>query len=72
MAYRTLVYLHRLSDADPEYLGEVEFDRRPVVGSSVSFSHKGKREAGQIETIVPIDWESRGVVPAVHIAKGPP
>jgi len=70
MAYRTLVYLHRLPDAEPEYLGEVEFDVRPVVGNSVSLSHKGKRETGQIETIAPPNWESRGVISAVHIAQG--
>ena len=70
MAYRTLVYIHRFPDGEPEYLGEVEFDLRPVVGSSVSFSHKGKRETGQIEMIAPPNWESRGVVPAVHIAQG--
>jgi hypothetical protein len=70
MAYRILVYLHRLPDAEPEYLGEVEFDLRPVVGSSVSLSHKGKRETGQIETIAPPNWESLGVVPTVHIAQG--
>jgi hypothetical protein len=70
MAYRILVYLHRLPDAEPEYVGEVEFDLRPVVGSSVSFSHKVKRETGQIETIAPPNWESLGVVPAVHIAQG--
>ncbi len=70
MAYRTLVYFYPLQDAEPQYVGEIEFKQPPVVGGAVSFSYKGKRETGQVEQITPPDWERRGMVPAVHIAKG--
>ena len=67
MVYRARVYLHQTPDAEPEYLGEINLDQRPVRWNWVSFTFRGKDEVGQIEAIVPPTWESLGVIPAVHV-----
>ena len=69
MVYRARVYLHQTPDAEPEYLGEINLDQRPVRWSGVNFIFRGKEEVGQIESIVPPAWESLGVIPAVHVVR---
>ena len=71
MAFRARVYLYRVPDAKPEYLGEVDLDQRPIRWSWTKFTYQGKRESGQIETVVPPAWETLGVTPVVHIVLQP-
>ena len=39
---------------------------RPVVhGTSIAFEHDGEWIGGVVRSIDPVDWERRGVVPAI-------
>lgn len=70
MTFRARVYLQRPGHPKAEYRGEIDLDVRPFQGGEISFTHKGKRESGHIESIAPPNWEQRGVLPMVRVVQG--
>lgn len=69
MAYKSRIYLQRVPDSKPEYLGEVDLELRPARWGRTSFVHNGKREGGYIDSINPPAWESLGVAPTILVVK---
>ena len=70
MSYRARVYLQRPSETAATYIGPMDVDPRPVKGRQVRFTHDGKMEIGQVDQVVPENWESLGVVPTIHVVQG--
>jgi hypothetical protein len=48
----------------------MDVDPRPVKGRHVRFTHDDKMEIGQVDQVVPENWESLGVVPTIHVVQG--
>jgi len=61
------VYLQRSGYSKAEYLGEIDLDVRPFQGGRISFTRKGKHEAGHIESVAPPNWKQTGVIPMVRV-----
>jgi hypothetical protein len=70
MSYRARVYLERTSEKAATYIGPMDVELRPVRGRQVRFTHDGKIEIGQVDQVVPENWESLGVVPTIHVVQG--
>jgi hypothetical protein len=67
MAFRARIYLQRSGYSKAEYLGEIDLDVRPFQGGQISFTRKGKHEAGHIDSVAPPNWEQTGVIPMVRV-----
>lgn len=73
MTYRARIYL-RLAHAETRYhyIGEIVLDRRPVEKGQIPFKRLGKMQLGSIEIVSPLDWDTRGVIPVLHVVLSPP
>jgi hypothetical protein len=70
MSFRALVYLQRPGHTEGVYLGEIVLDLRPVKDGRTRFMHEGKVESGHIDSVMPPNWDSIGVIPTIYVVQG--
>jgi len=69
MAFRARVYLQRQGQTDASYLGEIDLEVRPIPNGRARFMYEGQVVVGGIDTLTPIDWAEKGVIPTVHVVQ---
>jgi hypothetical protein len=67
MPFRARVYLQRQGQTEANYLGEIDLEVRPIPNGHARFMHEGQVVVGRIDTLTPIDWVEKGVIPTIHV-----
>jgi len=62
------VFLQPPRDTLALSIGTKEVSRPVAPGKPVAFEHHGALVAGLVRSIDPVDWERRGVIPAIVVA----
>ena len=62
------IFLQRPHDTLALSIGTKEVSRPVAPGMSIAFEHEGERIGGVVRSIDPVDWERRGVIPAIVVA----
>jgi hypothetical protein len=68
MSCRAKIYLQKPCDTLALSIGTRAVTPRVVAGARVCFEHDGRTLDGVVRTIDPLDWERRGVTPAIVVA----
>jgi hypothetical protein len=73
MSDRAFVFLRRVREQRPRFLGVVTVKPRPTRGARIQFEFRGKTETGRVASIEPENWDgSAGVTPTIHVVQGKP
>jgi hypothetical protein len=68
MSCQAKIYLQQATDTLALSIGTRAVSPRVAAGARVRFEHDGRTVDGVVRTIDPVDWERRGVTPAIVVA----